>query len=319
MTQEIKYVNSPDCTSWLTKENQENALHYKVWNEQAKKTQAQSTRQIINTLSPEAKHKLDWSRLTTKIKLAEEEKNTKEIEKLALERKVANVTRYISWQNFLTTFETLLKSFLTEIQNEPFLLLLPTYREIDNSDFWMTFLTHVLLRRYQHPQYATCSIVDCLYKYPKIKHVLVVSDVIYSGQQMEVIIETIARTEAKFDQVCEIASPPKHYHILSSFCGSYGVERVLRQIRKHKLSSRIDLYCGETMQPLGAYLSKEDLTAFEDNNLADSFGRGLYPYVFQHKLADRVSTYPGFYRNYMTDCEEGHRQCFDPIYKKLWK
>ena len=49
-----------------------------------------------------------------------------------------------------------------------------------------------------------------------------------------------------------------------------------------------------------------------------------YPWIFQHKLADRSSTFPGFYSKVIQHCDPQYEKspvidCFYPHYKVLFR
>jgi hypothetical protein len=298
----MKYIPYATCSEWLQHEGENKLLQ--AWKQDAKKVVALSPAVALRRLSPKKDHSFDW-KLLGKNKLLQ---------------KVAANSHYVSWERFLKHYKQSLRMFLHEIGNEKFLLYLPGHRGLERSEYWMALLTHILLRQMHRAESGVCSFPMCLFRYPTIRHVLVVNDAIYSGDQMSETMERLQSAEKEFRHFCAVA-PSKSYHLVSGFCGQGGLQRVMKAVLPG-FAKNLHFYCSEHMKPIASFLSQQEMEAFEKKYAHVSNtdeGLGLYPYVFQHKLADAASSYPEFYSRYMQGCERGHPQCFTPIYKILAK
>ena len=224
-------------------------------------------------------------------------------------REFFRVSRYISWDRFILEFKKCIRNFLKAIGKEPFALILPL--QVDGhpvktkSNYWLTILAYVLFKEEFHrPPNVFATTNRVLQQH--IKHLVLVDDAIYSGTQMSDILMTVRRAER--NQAYE----QHDFALLAPFCTVAATKKIKHVFRDNPF--RFTIYCASTMKPLEELLNDDVLDTLEAFRRLDTM---LFPYVFQHKLPDDVSSFPEIYSEVMQNCDTEDMRCFEPHYKQV--
>lgn len=243
---------------------------------------------VRSHLAPKRSYPIDWDNV---FRWAKEESKSSGDEMQHFVEVVASGLIHISFAQFLERLREAAELFQTEIDNDPYVLVLPT--ETCKSSKWVA----QLLFAHRMLPFMPVEIVNDTARVPKsIRKFLFVDDAIYSGTQMHATI---------YSQFKSIKSKSKDVHVflIAPFVTTAAI-KLLRTEQITILYSQVM----KTLLQVGHLLEKPRtmLTRLTKQPL-------IY---FDHKLPDTVSTSPGLLMKFISGCGKGDYDCPPPPYKK---
>lgn len=257
--------------------------------------------------------------------LLEKEVDTLKIDKILNDFKFfIDTTDYIDYKTFIRTFSHQMDRFFENLRGESYAVI-QTEKMVSKSNVWMINLFLSLLGDRPSPEYITTIDHPGIKEkeLPDVKRLVYIDDVIYTGEQMYGYITYLGTYGPDF-----LKEKAKYVIV------AYSTEEAAKRLQKIDafVYAKILLTLKDKMRASGKQslmLCDSPLTMGGDIFLEKSNT------IFQHKLADIVSSFPSIYsgnfcafdgkRVYrfelneplIENCDKTNDQCFDPFYKDI--
>jgi hypothetical protein len=212
-------------------------------------------------------------------------------------KKFVDISRkeFIDTERFIEFCRNAATEFLSQIQHETYLQLLPDTMNqygLYKSNYWMSLIMYDILKEMGHPPVAVVTPRQAIVEWPKIRNCLLVDDAMYSGEQMALVFHHITNLEEELEPTMK-----KQYFIVVAACSRYS-ERTFHHHAFPALLKRLRVICGHAMRPLLAFFKKRELKHLADFDVTP---KNNFPVFLAHKIPDDRSSFPGVYEKIIRD------------------